>query len=217
MTVSVLLADDHPLIRRGLRTLLEGEPDLRVVGEAEDGIQVVMLAERLRPDVMIVDMMMPNLNGLEVIKEVRRRVPGTRLIVLSMQSAEPYIAESFRAGASAYVLKDGAPGEVVKAIRTALAGDLYLSPKLPERLAAGRQEPSSTTGSDLYDSLTDREREVFQMAAKGKTASEIASILSISPRTVELHRGRMMSKLRIRTQTELVLCAVRHGILSADD
>src|SRR5512143_2357515 len=199
MSVSVLLADDHPLIRRGLRTLLEGEPDLSVVGEAEDGIEVVLLAERLRPDIMIVDMMMPNLNGLEVIKEVRQRLQGTRLIVLSMQSADPYVVEAFRAGASGYVLKDGAPGEVVKAIRTALSGDLYLSPKLPERLANGRGASAVEPEKDGYDALTDREREVFQMAAKGKTATEIGAILSISPRTAELHRGRMMSKLGIRT------------------
>ena len=219
MSVSVLLADDHPLIRRGLRTLLEAEPEFSVVGEAEDGIQVVLLAERLRPDIMVVDMMMPNLNGLEVIKEVRRRLRGTRLIVLSMQSADPYVVEAFRAGASGYVLKDGAPGEVVKAIRTALAGELYLSPKLPERLVSRAAAPGSAAAveRDGYDTLTDREREVFQMAAKGKTAAEIASILSISPRTVEVHRGRMMSKLGIRTQTELVLCAVRRGILTAED
>jgi two-component system response regulator NreC len=217
MSVSILLADDHPLIRRGLRTLLEGEPDLSVAGEAEDGIQVLMLAERMHPDVMIVDMMMPNLNGLEVIKEVRRRLPCTRLIVLSMQSADPYVVEAFRAGASGYVLKDGAPGEVVKAIRTALAGDLYLSPKLPDRLAPGQGAGLSPGKRDAYDSLTEREREVFQMAAEGKTAAEIASILCISPRTVELHRSRMMSKLGIRSQTELVLCAVRRGILATEN
>lgn len=216
MSVSILLADDHPLIRRGLRTLLEGEPDLSVAGEAEDGIQVLMLAERVRPDVMIVDMMMPNLNGLEVIKEVRRRLPRTRLIVLSMQSADPYVVEAFRAGASGYVLKDGAPGEVVKAIRTALAGDLYLSPKLPERLAPGQGARPKSAKGDAYESLTDREREVFQMAAEGKTAAEIASVLCISPRTAELHRSRMMNKLGIRSQTELVLCAVRRGILSTE-
>src|SRR5512143_1529132 len=216
MSVSVLLADDHPLIRRGLRTLLEGEPDLSVVGEAEDGIEVVLLAERLRPDIMIVDMMMPNLNGLEVIKEVRQRLQGTRLIVLSMQSADPYVVEAFRAGASGYVLKDGAPGEVVKAIRTALAGDLYLSPKLPEGLAPGQGARPKSAKGGAYESLTDREREVFQMAAEGKTAAEIASILCISPRTAELHRSRMMNKLGIRSQTELVLCAVRRGILSTE-
>lgn len=217
MSVTVLLADDHPLVRRGLRSLLEAEAGISVVGEAEDGLQVVQLADKLHPNVMVVDLMMPNLNGLEVIREVRHRSPNTRMIVLSMQSAEPYVVEAFRAGAMGYVLKDSAPGEVVHAIQRSLLGIKYLSPKLPERLAEVLSESSGGAEPDSYETLTDRERQVFQMAAEGKTAAQIGSILSISARTAELHRGRMMDKLGLRNQTELVRYAVRRGILPVDN
>lgn len=216
MSVTILLADDHPFVRRGIRNLLDSETDLSVVGEAEDGVQVVQLAEKFRPDILVVDLMMPNLNGLEVLKQVRHRSPKTRMVVLSMQSAEPYVVEAFRSGAVGYVLKDSAPDELIYAIRQALIGIRYLSPKLPERLIAAMIEPSRKTEQDAYDNLTDREREVFQMAAEGKTAAEIAKILSISPRTAELHRGRMMNKLGLRSQTELVRYAVKRGIVQID-
>jgi len=214
--VSVLLADDHPFVRRGIRNLLDAETDLSVVGEAEDGVQVVQLAERFRPDILVVDLMMPNLNGLEVLKQVRHRSPKTRMVVLSMQSAEPYVVEAFRSGATGYVLKDSAPDELIYAIRQALIDVRYLSPKLPERLVIAMTEPAGKAEPDAYENLTDREREVFQMAAEGKTAAEIARILSISPRTAELHRGRMMGKLGLRSQTDLVRYAVKRGIVPLD-
>ena len=217
MTVTVLLADDHPLIRRGLRTLLETETGFSVVGEAEDGLQAVQLAESLRPAIMIVDLMMPNLNGLEVLRQVSRRSPKTRMIVLSMQSAEPYVVETFRSGAIGYVLKDSAPDELINAIQLALLNVKYLSPKLPERLLDIITKPMEQAKLDLYETLTDREREVFQMATEGKTAPEIARLLSISPRTVELHRGRMMKKMGFHSQTELVRYAIKRGILRAED
>jgi DNA-binding NarL/FixJ family response regulator len=216
MTVTILLGDDHPLIRQGLRNLLNGETDLRVVGEAEDGLQAVQLAEKLRPDILLVDLMMPNLNGLEVLKQVSHRSPRTRMIVLSMQSADPYIVEAFRNGAIGYVLKDSAPDELIYAVRQALLNIKYLSPKLPERLISAITEPDGKLEQDPYEVLTGREREVLQMAAEGKTAAEIAKILSISPRTAELHRNRMMSKLGLHSQTELVRFAVKRGILPVD-
>jgi two-component system, NarL family, response regulator NreC len=216
MNVSVLLADDHPFVRRGIRNLLDAETDLSVVGEAEDGVQVVQLAEKFRPDILVVDLMMPNLNGLEVLKQVRHRSPKTRMVVLSMQSAEPYVVEAFRSGATGYVLKDSAPDELIYAIRQALIDVRYLSPKLPDRLIIAMTEPAGRAEPDAYESLTDREREVFQMAAEGKTAAEIARILSISPRTAELHRGRMMNKLGLRSQTDLVRHAVKRGIVPLD-
>jgi two-component system, NarL family, response regulator NreC len=216
MNVSVLLADDHPFVRRGIRNLLDSESDLSVVAEAEDGVQVVQLAEKFRPDILVVDLMMPNLNGLEVLKQVRHRSPKTRMVVLSMQSAEPYVVEAFRSGATGYVLKDSAPDELIYAIRQALIDVRYLSPKLPDRLIIAMTEPAGRAEPDAYESLTDREREVFQMAAEGKTAAEIARILSISPRTAELHRGRMMNKLGLRSQTDLVRHAVKRGIVPLD-
>ncbi len=215
MTVTILLADDHPLIRRGLRQLLEPERGLQVVGEAEDGLQVIQMAERLRPKVIIVDLMMPTLNGLEVIRTLRHRLPGTRMIVLSMQRADPYIVEAFQAGATGYVLKDEAPGEVIHAIEQALQGNNYLSPKLPARLL-DVAETREKVSLDPYQTLTQREREVFQLAAEGKTSSEIAGVLFISRRTAEIHRGKVMDKLGVRNQTELVRFAVRKGVLPVD-
>ncbi len=217
MTVTILLADDHPFIRRGLRTLLETESGFSVVGEAQDGLQAVQLAETLQPAILIVDLMMPNLNGLEVLRQVRHRSPKTRMIVLSMQSAEPYVVETFRSGAIGYVLKDSAPEELITAIRQALVNVKYLSPKLHETLFDVIAKPAESTIQDPYDTLTSREREVLQMAAEGKTASEIAKRLSISHRTVELHRGRMMDKMGFHSQTELVRYALKRGILPIED
>jgi two-component system, NarL family, response regulator NreC len=216
MPVTVLLADDHPLVRRGIRNLLEMEADLAVVGEAEDGLQVIQLAERLRPQILVVDLMMPNLNGLEVMKQVRHRSPSTRMIVLSMQSAEPYVVEAFRSGASGYVLKDSAPDELIIAIHHSLLDIKYFSPKLPERLINALSGSIEDLEPEPLETLTGREREILQMASEGKTAAEIANILSISPRTAELHRSRMMDKLGLRSQTELVRYAVKRGILPLD-
>jgi DNA-binding NarL/FixJ family response regulator len=217
LTVTILLADDHPLIRRGLRTLLETESGFSVVGEAEDGLQAVQLAENLQPGILIVDLMMPNLNGLEVLKQVRHRSPKTRMIVLSMQSAEPYVVETFRSGAIGYVLKDSAPEELLTAIHQALIDVRYLSPKLREPLIDVVTKSGGNTKQDPYETLTTREREILQMAAEGKTAPEIAKRLSISHRTVELHRSRMMNKLGFHSQTELVRYALKRGILPKED
>jgi DNA-binding NarL/FixJ family response regulator len=216
MTVTILLADDHPLVRRGLRNLLEAEPGFSVVGEAEDGVQALQLLDALHADVLIIDLMMPKLNGLEVLKQAGRRRPEMRKIVLSMQSADAYVVEAFQSGAIGYVLKDSAPDELIDAIRQALADRKYLSPKLPERLFLAIVDPAGKKIDDPYQTLTEREREVFQMVAEGKTAIEIARILSISPRTVELHRGRMMNKLGFQTRTDLVREAVKRGILTLD-
>ena len=216
MSVTILLADDHPLVRRGLRTLLETEAGFSVVGEAADGIQAIQMVEHFQPSIMIVDLMMPNLNGLEVLRQVSRRSPKTRMIVLSMQSAEPYVMEAFRSGAIGYLLKDSPPEELIDAIHQVMLGVKYLSPKLPEWLIDTTTKPSENAKQDPYETLTDREREVLQMTAEGKTASEIGKQLSISPRTVELHRGRMMDKMGFHRQTELVRYALKRGILMED-
>jgi len=217
LTVTILLADDHPFIRRGLRTLLETESGYSVVGEAQDGLQAVQLAENLQPAILIVDLMMPNLNGLEVLRQVSHRSPKTRTIVLSMQSAEPYVLEAFRSGAIGYVLKDSAPEELITAIRQTLVGAKYLSPKLRDPLIDVITRREENTKQDPYETLTSREREVLQMAAEGKTASEIAKRLSISHRTVELHRSRLMNKMGFHSQTELVRYALKRGILPMDE
>lgn len=217
MSVTILLADDHPIVRQGLRHLLESEADLKVVGEASSGLQAVQLAERYKPDVLIVDLLMPELNGLEVLKQVKERCPETRSIVLSMQSADVYVVEALKAGAMGYVLKETGPSELVNAVQQVIGGQRYLSPRISERLIDVLIENTGKTTSDPYQTLTNREREVLQMAAEGLSSSEIAKRLSISPRTAELHRGRMMNKLGLHNQTELVRYALRRGILPPDE
>lgn len=217
MIVTVLLADDHPIVRQGMKHLLEIESDVTVVGEAADGLQTVQLVEKFKPNVLIVDMMMPGLNGLEILRQVKKRSPTTLSVVLSMQSADAYVVEALKAGASGYVLKDSGPSELVSAVRQVLQGQRFLSPKLSERLINAYIQTSDKTAPDPYETLTDREREVLQMASEGLTTPEIARRLSISPRTAELHRGRMMNKLGLHNQTDLIRFALKRGILPMDD
>jgi DNA-binding NarL/FixJ family response regulator len=216
MIVTVLLADDHPIVRQGMKHLFEIESDVTVVGEAADGLQTVQLVEKLKPNVLIVDMMMPGLNGLEILRQVKKRSPATLSIVLSMQSADAYVVEALKAGASGYVLKDSGPSELMSAVRQVLQGQRFLSPKLSERLINAYIQTSDKTAPDPYETLTDREREVLQMASEGLTTPEIARRLSISPRTAELHRGRMMNKLGLHNQTDLIRYALKRGILPMD-
>jgi DNA-binding NarL/FixJ family response regulator len=217
MTVTVLLADDHPIVRQGLRHLLEETPDLTVIGEASDGLQAVQLAEKLKPHVLVVDLMMPGLSGLEVLKQVKERSPGTCSIVLSMQSADIYVVEALRAGALGYVLKETGPSELLNAVHQVVQGERYLSPRISERLIEVLLHGPEKVTADPYQTLTNREREVLHMAAEGMSTAKIAKRLSISPRTAELHRGKMMNKLGLRNQTELVRYALKRGILQMDD
>ena len=217
MSVTVLLADDHPIVRQGMRNLLDTEAGLSVVGEAEDGLQTVQLAEQLKPDVVIVDMMMPRLNGLEAIRQITTRLPNTLCIVLSMQSADPYIVQALKAGASGYVLKDSGPNEVIDAIQQVLNGKRYLSPQLSEKLIDLFVAKVEVDVLDPYNSLTAREREILQLAAEGLSNSNIAEQLSISTRTVEQHRQNMMNKMDFKNQTDLIRFALKRGILPLDD
>ncbi len=217
MTVTVLLADDHPIVRHGLRHLLEEEASLKIVGEASDGLQAVELVEKFKPNVLIVDLMMPGLNGLEVLKQVKERSPNTCSIVLSMQSADIYVVEALKAGALGYVLKETGPSELVNAVQQILEGKRYLSPRLSERLIDVLLQVKDELTLDPYETLTNREREILHMAAEGMTTAAIAKRLSISPRTAELHRGRMMNKLGLNNQTDLIRYALKRGILPLDD
>ena len=216
MTVTILLADDHPIVRQGLRHLLEAEPDLKIVGEASDGLQAVQLTEKFKPKVLIVDIMMPDLNGLEVLRQVKDRSPATCCVVLSMQSADVYVVEALKAGALGYVLKETGPSELVNAVQQVIEEKRYLSPRLSERLIDVLLQKTQEITRDPYETLTNREREILQMAAEGLTSSAIAKRLSISPRTAELHRGRMMDKLGLNNQTELIRYALKRGILPMD-
>ncbi len=214
MNVTVLLADDHPIVRQGLRNLLENEADFHVVGEAGDGLEAVSLVDRFRPDVLIADMMMPGLNGLEVIPRALKLWSKTRVIILSMQSADAYVVAALRNGASGYVLKETGPAEIVHAVREVMLGKRYLSPKLSQHFLDAE---STKVLSDPYESLTDREREILQMTAEGRTSPQIAKKLSISSRTAEIHRSRMMKKLGLHNHTEVLRYALKRGILPMDD
>jgi two-component system, NarL family, response regulator NreC len=210
----ILLADDHRVVREGFRALLESEPDFEIVGETGDGLEAVRLVEQQKPHVLVVDLMMPGLNGLEVARQVTQRSPRTRIVVLSMHANEAYVLEALKNGASAYVLKDASAAELVRAVREAVAGRRYLSPPLSEPAIDSYIERARNSDSlDLYDTLTNREREVLQLAAEGHTNGEIAGRLFISPRTVETHRANVMHKLGLRSQTELVRYALQRGIL----
>jgi two-component system, NarL family, response regulator NreC len=214
--ITVVLADDHPIVRQGLRHLLESDPEFRVVGEAGDGIKALQLVETLKPNVLVVDMMMPGLNGLEVLRQSKKISPATHAIVLSMQSANAYVVEALNLGAEGYVLKETGPGELVNAIHIVTQGNRYISEKLIERLESTRQRADEAP-LDTYQSLTAREREILQMIAEGKSSTEIGEKLVISPRTVEVHRSNLMKKLALHNMTDLIKYAIKRGILPMDD
>ena len=208
---TIVLAGDHFIVRQSLRALLEAEPDFRVIGEAGDGLETMPLVERLRPQVLVLDLLMPGRSGLEVARQVRQRAPETRVIVLSMHANEAYVLEALRHGAAAYVLKETSSAELVQAVRAVVAGRRYLSRPLTERaLEAYAQRAEATP--DLYETLTTREREVLHLAAEGRSNSEIAARLSISPRTVEIHRRRVMEKMRAESLSRLVRMALQAGV-----
>ena len=216
MSVTLILADDHPIVRQGLRHLLEGEPGFLILAEAGDGLEALRLVELLKPKILIVDMMMPGLNGLEVLRRVKKISPSTRTIVLSMQSADAYVVEALKNGAAGYVLKETGPSELVKAVQEVNLGNQFLSAKLSERFQNSGREIQDTP-LDAYETLTAREREIFQMTVEGLTSQEIGEKLMISPRTVEIHRSNLTAKLGIKNQSDLIRLAIKRGIISMDE
>jgi two-component system response regulator NreC len=213
MSVSIVLADDHPLVRGGLRGVLEAEPGFRVVGETGDGLEAIRLVERLLPDVLVLDLMMPGLGGLDVLPIVRQRSPQTRVVVLSMFTNEDFVLQALRNGAVGYVLKGCEPAHAVEAVRRASAGRRYLSPGISERAFDAYQEKAEAAPPDPHDLLTPRERQALQLAAEGHSNAEIAARLSISPRTAEMHRANALRKLGLKTQPDLVRYAMRRGMI----
>ena len=212
---TIVLAEDHNVVRQALRLLIESADDFSVIGESSDGLDAGNIVERLQPDILVLDIMLPGLNGLEVMLRVRRRSPETRVIVLSMYSDEAYILQALRNGAHGYVLKEASADELLNAIREVSEGHRYLSPPLSERaIEAYIQRAQEET--EPYLALTEREREVLQLAAEGNSNPQIADRLSISPRTVETHRANLMQKLDLRNQTDIVRYAIRRGILPID-
>ena len=217
MTTTIVLADDHHIVRQGLRALLEGESDLTVVGEAGDGLETVQSVEELNPKVLVLDLMMPGLNGLDVLKQIKKRVPQTQIVILSMYSNEAYVLEALSNGASAYVLKDSHSNELIQAVREAAAGRRYLSPPLSARAIEVYQEKAKAATLDKYETLTTREREVLHLAAEGHTNNEIAARLGISSRTAETHRSNLMHKLDLHTQADLIRFALRRGLIPMEE
>jgi DNA-binding NarL/FixJ family response regulator len=215
---TIVLADDHPIVRQGISGLLESEPGFVVVGEAGDGREAVELVERLQPDVAILDLMMPELNGMEVARRALRLSPRTRVVILSMYSDEPHVLEALRAGAMAYVLKGTSTETLIFALREAMAGRRYLSPPLSDRAVEVylAQIGTAARSTDRYDLLTAREREVLELVARGASYAEIADKLTISPRTAETHRTNLMRKLDLKTSADITLYAVQRGLIDPE-
>jgi DNA-binding NarL/FixJ family response regulator len=211
---SVVIADDHELVRRGIAAMLRAERDIDVVGEAADGAEALRLVEQHGPDVLLVDLEMPVVPGLEVIPRVRRSAPRTRVIVLSMHASETYVAQALRDGAAGFVLKSAPSSDVVRAVHQVAAGRRFLSAPLSDQAVEAYMRKLQNAALDVYDTLTAREREVLLLAARGHTNADIAEQLFISTRTVESHRANLTRKLGLRTHTDLVLFAVRRGLIS---
>ncbi len=210
---SIVLADDHRMVREGLRVLLEAEREFSVIGEAGDGLTTLELVERLRPDVLLLDLMMPGLDGQEVARRAAHGSPKTRVVILSMHSSEPYVIKALRNGVAGYVMKDTSGADLIHALREVLAGRRYLSPPLSERAIDVYQEKTRTVAWERYDMLTARERETLQLVAEGHSNNAIAQRLGIGERTAETHRSNLMRKLQLRTPAELVKYAFERGLL----
>jgi two-component system response regulator NreC len=213
--IRVLLADDHAVLRAGLRALLAGEPDMEVIGEATDGEDAIVQAQRLRPDVLVLDIAMPRVNGLEVIRRIREQGLDVKVLVLTMHSEEQYLLQVLRAGGSGYVLKASADTELMEAIRTVHRGEAFLYPSATALLLEDYRERKGEDERDRFDDLSEREREVLALTAAGYTNQEIADKLIISAKTVDTYRSRIMEKLDLHHRSELVKIALRRGLLNA--
>jgi DNA-binding NarL/FixJ family response regulator len=217
MSITIFLADDHAVVRDGLRVLLEAQPDLKVVGDAADGRDAVRQVTQLCPDVAILDIAMPELNGLEAARQIREACPATQVIILSMHGTGGHIAQALQAGVRGYLLKAAAGSEVVSAVRAVQAGHRYLSQEILDRVIddyLDQQEAGEAKGP--LARLSPREREILQLVVEGKTSAEIAGILSLSPKTVETYRSHLMQKLGISDVPGLVKFAIRYGLTSLE-
>ena len=213
--IRILLADDHQLMRSGLRLLIEQQPGLTVVGEAGDGREVVSVAKSLKPDVIVMDIGMPNLNGIEATHQITQIHPEIAVVILSMHSDEGYVLRVLKAGAKGYLLKDSAEADLIKAVHAVAGGKSFFSPAVSKVLLDDYVRKLKRSGiEDAYDLLTPREREILQLIAEGKSNKDVANLLNLSVYTVETHRSNIMEKLHLRGLPELILYAVRKGIIS---
>ena len=212
--IRIVLADDHNIIRSGLRLLLERQPDFKVAAEAEDGRQAVQLVARHHPDVVVLDIGMPQLNGIEATRQIVAQESHANVVILSMHSDESYVLRALKAGARAYILKNAAEADLIRAVRAVSEGKSFFSPVISKMLLEDYvRQVREKEVEDTYDLLTPREREILQLIAESKTNKEIAAILGLSPHTVETHRGNILEKLNLHSVPELILYAVRKGII----
>jgi two-component system response regulator NreC len=207
--IRILLADDHTVVRQGFRLILNQEPDMEVIAEAGDGVETVRLAVELKPTVVIMDIAMPKVNGLEATRRIMEKSPDSKILILSMHKDSVYVRETLRAGAKGYILKESIDQDLLRAIRAVAQGDGFLSPEISATVLEDYQQQAV----DPIDLLTAREREVLQLLAEGKVAKEIATALDVSVYTVDAHRGRIMKKLGLHSSTEIVRFAMRRGLI----
>lgn len=212
--ITVFLVDDHPLVLRGLSNLFAAHEEFSVVGQESNALEVITAVKEVQPDVVVLDLMMPDLNGMELIGQIIQQCPGTRIAVLSMHANPAYVWQALHNGALAYVLKCSAAEDIIRAVREAHKGRRYLSPALSEIEIEVYAQAARQSALDPYEMLTVREKQVLQMSAEGKTSPQIAETLHIGVRTVETHRANLLRKLDLRGQTELVRYAMRRGIIS---
>jgi two-component system, NarL family, response regulator NreC len=213
--IHILLADDHAVMRTGLRLVLERQPDFEVVGEASDGREAVALTQQHRPEVVVMDVTMPNLNGIEAARQISTATPQSGIVMLSMHSDEGYVLRALKAGARGYLLKESAESDLIAAIRAVHSGKAFFSPAVSRMLVEDYvRQLQDREIEDSYELLTTREREILQLVAEGKSNKEIAGILNLSLYTIETHRGNLMEKLNLHTVPELILYAVRKGVIS---
>jgi DNA-binding NarL/FixJ family response regulator len=216
--IRVIIADDHHLVRQGIRALLEKADDIEVVGEAADGQEAVELVERLAPDVLVMDIAMPRLNGSQAVGRVRALGMATQVVILSMYSDETLVRQALRSGAKGYLLKRSVKEELLLAIRAASRGEIYLSPAISQSIVAGFLKlQTGADASSPFERLTPREREVLQLISEGHTNNAIAHVLKVSVKTVEKHRANLMSKLNVRDLAGLIRAAIKHGLILLDE
>ena len=212
-SIRVVLVDDHALVRQGFRRILEDDPEIAVVGEASNGMEAVGLVKKADPDVVVMDMAMPEMNGLHATMELVKQRPGTKVLILSMYSDEQYVRNALDSGAKGYILKNAIENDLTRAVKAVAAGEQYLSPDLAGVLIRAIQTGTFDKSSDPYDRLTQREKQVLQLIAHGKSNKEIAVMLDLSVNTVAVHRANLMSALGVHKTAELVLFAVKKGLV----